>query len=234
MFAFNRIMMVRVIAALAMIAIFVTVARRATLVPGRAQNVVEIILDFARVQIAEEILGKERGRRYAPMITTILVSIFFFNVTGVIPVLNIASTSLIGLPLLLAAWVMVMYLGAGIKHQGLGGFLKNSLFPPGAPWYMYFLLTPIEFLQVFLLRPGTLALRLTANMIAGHIMLALAFAATQFFLFEAGGALKVFSVASFAGGVMFMLFEALVAALQAYIFALLAAVYLNLALEAEH
>jgi F-type H+-transporting ATPase subunit a len=230
----NRIMMVRVIAALALILFFVAATRRAKVVPGRLQNVAEMILGFARVQIAEEVLGAERARRYVPMLTTIFVTIFFLNITGVVPFLNIASTSLIAMPLLLALWVYVMYIGAGIRHLGLGPYLKASLFPPGAPWFMYFLLTPIEFLQVFVLRPATLALRLTANMIAGPIMLVLAFSATQYFVFEAAPALKAFGVLSFAGGIVFTLFEILVAALQAYIFALLAAVYLNLSLEAEH
>ncbi len=226
--------MVRLIAAAVLLILFMTVASRAKLVPGRVQNAIEMVLDFARVQIAEEILGKEKAAPFVPMLTTIFVSIIFFNITGVIPGLNISSTALIGLPLLLAFWVYVVYLSAGVRAQGIGPFLKNNLFPPGAPAFMYVLLTPIEILQVFLLRPATLALRLTANMIAGHIMLALAFAATQFFLFDAAGVLKAFSALSLVGGIAFTLFEVLVAVLQAYIFALLAAVYLNLSLEAEH
>jgi F-type H+-transporting ATPase subunit a len=96
------------------------------------------------------------------------------------------------------------------------------------------LLTPIEFLQVFVLRPATLALRLMANMVAGHIMLVLAFSATHFFFLEAAPALKAFGALSLLGGLAFTLFEILVAALQAYIFALLAAVYIGMSLEAEH
>ena len=178
-------------------------------------------------------MGKEEGRRYVPMLTTIFCAILFFNITGVIPFLNIASTSLIGMPLMLAGWVYVMYLASGIKRHGLGGYLKNSLFPPGVPPFMYILLTPIEILQVFVLRPATLALRLMANMVAGHIMLVLTFSATHFFFLE-GGALFGFGFLSLAGGIAFTLFEVLVAALQAYIFALLTAVYLNMSLEAEH
>jgi F-type H+-transporting ATPase subunit a len=127
-----------------------------------------------------------------------------------------------------------MYLAVGIKKFGLGGYLKNNLLPPGMPKFLYVLVTPIEALQVFLLRPATLALRLTANMIAGHLIIVLCFAATQFFLFEAGGVLKTVSAVSLAAGVAFTLFEILVAGLQAYIFALLAAAYLNMAVEEEH
>lgn len=227
-------MLVRVIAALVLIALFALAARRARLVPGRAQNLAEMVLDFVRVNIAEEVLGKEHARRYVALLTTIFCAILFFNITGVIPGLNIASTSLIGLPLMLAAWVYVMYLAAGVRQHGLGTYLRLSLFPPGVPPFMYVLLTPIEFLQVFVLRPATLALRLMANMVAGHIMLVLAFSATQFFFFEASAGLKAFGVVSLAGGLAFTLFELLVAFLQAYIFALLAAVYINMSLETEH
>ena len=71
-------------------------------------------------------------------------------------------------------------------------------------------------------------------MISGHLILVLCFSATQFFLFEAGGALKAASVLSLGAGIAFTLFEVLVAALQAYIFTLLSAAYLNMAVEEEH
>ncbi len=230
----NRLQLVRLIAALTLIVLMVLVARRARLVPGRAQNVVELLLDFVRVNVAQEILGTERGRKYVPLLTTLFFAILAFNLTGVIPLLNIAGTSLIGLPLMLALWVYVMYLGAGIRAQGVGGFLKNNLFPPGVPAFMYVLLTPIEFLTVFVLRPATLAIRLMANMVAGHLMLVLCFSATQFFLLEAGPALKAFGALTFVSSIALTLFEIFVAALQAYIFVVLTAVYLNLSVEAEH
>ncbi len=119
------------------------------------------------------------------------------------------------------------------KH-GVGGYLKASLFPPGVPWYMYVLITPIEFLQVFIFRPVTLALRLLANMMAGHLMLVLCFSATSFLLLEGGGAIKLTAGLTFVAGFGVTLFEILVAVLQAYIFTLLTAVYLNMALEEEH
>lgn len=233
-FEFNRITLVRVIAAVALIAVFWVVAARARVVPGRFQGFIEIFLDFVRVQIAEEVMGKERARRFVPFLTTLFMAIVFFNITGVVPFLNIAGTSLIGLPLIMALWVYVLYLAVGIKKHGFGGYLKASLFPAGVPWPIYFLLTPIEFLQVFFLRPFTLALRLTANMIAGHLLLVVAFAGTHFLFFEASGALKAAGALTFLGGFAFTLFEIFVAMLQAYVFTMLSAVYLNMALEDEH
>lgn len=233
-FEFNRIELVRVIAVIIMITIFALVARSAKIVPGRGQAAVEMVLDFVRVQIVEEVMGKERARRFVPFLTTLFIAIVFFNITGVVPLLNIAGTSLIGLPLVMALWVYVMYLTVGIKKHGLGGYLKANLFPPGVPKLVYVLLTPIEALQVFVLRPATLALRLAANMIAGHLLLVLSFAATQYFFFEAAGAMKAMGVVSIAAGLGFTLFEIFVALLQAYVFVMLSSVYLNMALEEEH
>src|SRR5690554_3938123 len=127
-----------------------------------------------------------------------------------------------------------MYLGAGVKQHGFGGFLKVSLFPPGVPPFLYVLLTPVEFLTVFILRPATLALRLMANMVAGHLMLVLCFGATHYFFFEAVPAMKAFSALTLVGGLAITLFEVFVAALQAYIFVVLAAVYINLSVSEEH
>ena len=232
-FEFNRIMMVRVIAAIALIAVFWIVASRAKVVPGRFQSMIEMLIDFVKDQIVEPVMG-DHGKKYLPFLTTLFVAIIFFNITGVIPFLNIASTSLIGLPLFMAFWVYLLYLGQGIKKFGLGGYLKNSLFPPGVPKFVYILLTPIEFLQVFILRPATLALRLAANMIAGHLLLVLCFAATQYFFFEAAGAMKAMSAVTFVAGAGFVLFEIFVALLQAYVFVMLSTVYLNMAIEEEH
>ncbi|WP_436968558.1 F0F1 ATP synthase subunit A [Demequina lignilytica] len=233
LFEFNRIMLVRVIAAVVLLAIFWIVASRAKVVPGRMQGALEMGLEFVDKQIVTPVMGDE-GKKFLPFLTTLFFAIVFFNITGVIPFLNIAGTSLIGLPLFMALWVYVLYLGHGIKKHGLGGYLKNNLFPPGVPKPIYILLTPIEFLQVFILRPATLALRLAANMIAGHLLLVLCFAATQYFFFAAAGAMKAMGAVTFAAGFAFVLFEIFVALLQAYVFTMLSSVYLNMALADEH
>ena len=233
-FEFNRITLVRVIATVVLLTVFILAARRAQLVPGRFQNAVEMILDFVRNAIAVEVLGEKDGRKYFPLLATIFCTVLVMNITGVVPFLNIAGSSVIGLPIVLAAWTYVMYLTAGIKAHGLGGYLKNSLLPPGVPKALYLLLAPIEFLQIFVLRPATLIIRLLANMVAGHLMLGICFAATSFFLFNSEGAMRLFGAGTFIAGAGFFFFEIFVAALQAYVFAILTAVYLNLSIEAEH
>lgn len=233
-FQIDRLWVIRIVATIVLLTIFIVAARRAKLVPGRFQGGIEYLLDFVRVQIAEEVLGKANARRFLPMLTTIFFTILAFNLTGSIPGLNLASTARVGAPLLLALWVFVTYWAVGIKKHGLGGYLKSNLFPPGVPWPIYLILTPIELLQILIIRPGSLMVRLVANMVAGHIMLVLCFSATQFFLVEASGAMKGFGVLTLGAGVFMTLFELLVAFLQAYIFALLAAVYINMSLEEQH
>ena len=232
-FEFNRMQLVRVVAVVVLLTIMIVAARKARLVPSRGQNVIELLLDFVRVNVAEDIIGKEKAHKYVAFLTTVFFAILAFNITGIIPGLNIAGSSLIGLPIMLALWVYVMYLGAGIRAHGFGGFLKVSLFPPGVPPFLYVLLTPVEFLTVFILRPVTLAIRLMANMVAGHLMLVLCFAATDYFVRSMSG-MTLFAVPSLLGGFAITLFEVFVSALQAYIFVVLAAVYISLSISDEH
>lgn len=232
-FQIDRIMLVRLVTVVVLCTIFLLAARRAKLVPGRGQNVAEMALDFVRVNIAQEILGHQT-RRFLPLLTTIFFAVVAFNITGVIPGMNIASTSRVGMPIVLALWVYLTYLAVGVKQHGVGGYLRNSLMPPGVPKILYVLITPIEALQVFVIRPLTLALRLTANMIAGHLILVLCFAATHFMLLQGAPLIKPIGLLTLVAGVAFTVFEILVALLQAYIFTLLAAVYLNMAVEEEH
>jgi F-type H+-transporting ATPase subunit a len=232
-YALDRLMLVRIVMTIALITLFAYLTRRARVVPGRRQNLGELALDFVRVQVVEQVMGK-KGTPYVPMVSVLFFSIFAMNIAGIIPLLNIPGTARVGYPLVCALWVYVTYLVVGARTHGVGPYLKNSLLPPGVPWIMYVLITPIEFLQVFLFRPLTLALRLLANMIAGHLMLVLCFSASSFLLLEGGGLIKAAGLLTAVAGLGITLFEMLVAVLQAYIFALLAAVYLNMALEEEH
>jgi F-type H+-transporting ATPase subunit a len=202
-------------------------------VPGRFQMFGEMALNFVRKSIAHEQLGEKDGDRFLPLLTTIFFIVLGMNITGIIPGLNIAGTSVIGLPLILALAAYVTFIYAGVKKHGLG-FFKNALFPAGVPKAFYVLVTPIEFLSTFILRPVTLALRLVMNMIAGHLLLVLCFSATQYFFFNSEGIFKTFGVGTFTFGFVFTLFEMLVAFLQAYVFTLLTTVYIQLSLADEH
>jgi F-type H+-transporting ATPase subunit a len=226
-------MLIRILVAVVIIVLFTLGTRRMKIVPTRGQSLIEMGLDFVRVGIAEDLLGKKDGRRFLPILTTFFFMIIAMNFTGVVPGLNVAGTAVIGVPLLLAAIAYVTWIYAGLrKHPGK--FLRNALFPPGVPWPLYIIVTPIEFISTFLVRPVTHTLRLLMNMIVGHLLLVLFFLATSFFFFEAPGLYKLFGIGTLAFAFAFTLLELLVIVLQAYVFTILTAVYLQLALADEH
>ena len=189
-------------------------------------------LDFVRVQIAEEILGKEQGRRFLPILSITFFTVFVLNLTGVVPLLNISPNALIATPLLLAAAGWITFNVAGIRKFGFGGHLKNTVVVPDLPGPLTVFVGIIEAISTFLVRPFTLTVRLLANMLAGHILLVLFFGATSYFLSELS-LLTVAAPFTFAVGFGFTLFELLIITLQAYIFTLLVAVYTDLALSAH-
>jgi len=232
-FEINRVILIRFFVVAVLLLVFWLGTRRMKIVPGRGQSILEFVLGFVRGNIVEGALGVKDGKRFLPLLTVMFVFIVGMNITGIIPGINLAGTAVFGLPLVLALVSYVAFMYAGIKKHP-GAFFKNSLFPPNVPWYLYLIVTPIEFLSTFILRPVTLSIRLLMNMVAGHMLLVLCFSATQFFLFTAGGIFPLFSIGTLAFGFIFTLFELLVAVLQAYVFTYLTAVYIQLALAEEH
>lgn len=212
---------------------FVTAFKKPTLVPGRLQNLGEMAIDLVYKNVIDEVMGA-KGRRFAPIIVTLFWMILAFNITGILPLMHIAATAVIGVPLVLAVVSYVTFNYAGIKEHGFGPYMKLNLFPPGVPKPIYLLVTPIEFISTFILRPVTLTIRLLANMMAGHLLLVLFFGATSYLLMDAEGLLKLAAVPSYLMGFAFVCFELIVAPLQAYIFALLTAVYIDGATSHEH
>lgn len=232
-FEMSRINLIMVLMTAVLVVFFGLAFAKPRFVPSKAQNTAELGLDFVRINIAEEIIGHD-GHKYVGYLTTLFFMIFAFNITSIIPGLQISANSTIAVPLMLAMITYFVFNAAGMKANGVFGYLKTNLFPPGLPIPIYFLVTPIEFVATFILRPITLTIRLLANMMAGHLLLVLFFSATHFMLFSLDGVLKVFGLASFAAGFAFTLFEVLVAFLQAYIFTMLTAVYISGAVAEEH
>ena len=235
-FELNRIMLIRLLVVALLVLWLWLGTRRMKLIPGRGQGITEVLLGFVRNSIAIETLGEKDGKRFLPIIMTMFFLVFGMNITSVIPGLQIAGTAVIGLPLVLAliAWVLFIY--AGFRKLGWK-YLRNALFLPGVPWPLYFLLTPLELLSTFIVRPVTLTLRLLMNMVAGHLLLALVFSATQFFLFSVlaqGNPIGVLGIGTAVFGTVYLAFEIFVAALQAYVFAFLTAIYIQLATAEEH
>jgi F-type H+-transporting ATPase subunit a len=121
----------------------------------------------------------------------------------------------------------------GVRRQGAGKYFKDRLFPPGVPKFLYILLTPIEFISTFIFRPFTLAVRLFANMFAGHLLV-LIFFLGAIYMWSVGGLQYAFGTLSFALGIVVTFFELLIISLQAYIFVILTSVYLAESLADEH
>src|SRR5665647_629268 len=133
-FEINRITLVRLVSALAVSLLFWAAAKRAQLVPGRAQNIAEMALDFVRVNIAEEVLGERRARPHVPLLTVMFFAILAMNITGAVPLLNMASTSVVTVPLLLAVVAWIAFVVAGIKAHEPDGADRADLDlrpPPG-------------------------------------------------------------------------------------------------------
>jgi len=235
-FAINRLALMMLMVSGLLCLAFGLGARRFTVVPRGWGQVIEVGLDFVRLQIAQDVLG-DKGKRYVPYLSAIFFFILASNLTGVIPTISLPTTSVIAMPLVLALCTWVVFNAEGIRAHGFGGYLKNTLFPPGLPKVLYLIIVPIEFLSTFILRPLTLTLRLLANMLAGHLILALFFTGTTYLLlgYQDGRAYTaLFGLGAFAAGTAFVFFEVFISFLQAYIFTLLTAVYIGSAIEAEH
>ena len=227
----NRVVLQMFLVGLVVWALFFFAFRKPKLVPSGLQNVMETLVDFVRGQIVLEVIGRD-GLRFLPYLTTLFVFVFFGNLGGVIPPVFFPLNGRMALPAVMAICSLLLFISIGISTQGLAYF-KNALFPPGIPWPVYILLTPIEFVSTFIVRPVTLAIRLLANMIAGHLILSVFFVATGYMLTSMNIS-AVFGVGALIFSVALIAFELFVAGLQAYVFTILSAVYIAGALEPEH
>jgi F-type H+-transporting ATPase subunit a len=231
--AFTKITFMVWLAVAIVIVFFLTTYRRPKIVPTRGQWLAESVYGFVRDGIATPVIGRE-GLRFAPYLTTLFCFIAMTNVFAVIPLFQVSPNAHIAFPAVLAVISYVQFIYLGIRKHGLLRYLRLSLFMPGVPWPIYFLLTPIELILTFFFRPVTLAVRLFANMFAGHLML---------LVFTLGGAamltggnlfLAALSPLSFAMAIIMTFFEFGVILLQAYVFTMLTASYIEGAIAESH
>jgi len=215
------------LATVLIIAFFGYAASRGKIIPNRLQSMGEIGYGFVADMVRS--MAGEEGLKFFPFVFTLFFFIFFANMIGMVPY-AFTTTSHVAVTGALALLVIGIVIVYGLFKNGLSFF---KLFAPaGAPWPIYILLVPIEVIS-FIARPMTLALRLFANMLAGHIMLKLfaGFAAT---LLTLGVVYVPVALLAFVMGVALNALEFLVAGLQAYVFAILTCVYLNDALHPAH
>ena len=228
-FAVNKVVLLMWLSVAIVAAFYLTAARKRQLVPTGVQNMAESVVEFIREGIIMQTMGRD-GLPWTPFLLTLFSFIFICNIWEVIPVAQMPVTARMALPAFLAAIYYVLFLFFGFKHQGPIGFFKNIMFPPGVPKPIYLILTPVELISNLLVKPFALAVRLFANLLAGHLLL-VSFAVLSTALFE-----STIVGAAIPGALLIALtgFELLVAVLQAYIFTILAAVFIGGAMHPEH
>ncbi len=231
----NRYMILCFVAALVVVVFFYMAFRNRSLVPSKLQALGEAALGFVRNEIAIGIIGREHGLKYFPYLASIFFFILIGNLMEVFPLTLFPITSRIGLPIFLALITWVIFLFAGIRAQGFVGYFGHLVWPPGVPTALKPLVGLIELVSVILVRPFSLAVRLFANLAAGHVMLALMLLSSWVFIgsLPSGNINGLWGFLWAALGLFIYLFEILVSLLQAYIFTLLSAVYIQTSVEVE-
>jgi F-type H+-transporting ATPase subunit a len=229
----NKTALVYIFATVATLLVFWLGTRQKRMVPaGIFQNTAESGIDFVKNQIIMQTIGTD-GMRFLPYLAALFFFLFFSNITEVLPGVQFPANARFGIPAILALATWVIYMTIGIVKQGPFTFLKNSTWPPGVPLPIKIILVaPIEFIQVLIVRPFSLAVRLFANMLAGHLIL-VTFGAICAALWAAKITVVILPF-SFALLVAMTAFEVLVSFLQAFIFTILTAVYIGTSLHPEH
>lgn len=229
-FAVNRTMLLMLLAALVVIAILWVAYGRVRLVPTKFGAAVEGLVGFVQKETTE-VIGPE-GIRYFPYLLSLFLFILVSNLFGVTPFISFPVTSRMAIPLFLAllTWFIFVIVGL-VKHKGryLAAIAWPRSVPLGLRWFIGFL----ELISTFILRPFTLAVRLLANMIAGHLLLTVLLGSGIVFI-RALEAKSVLGVLWLGFGLIIYPFEIFVAVLQAYVFLLLSAVYIQTSVDIAH
>jgi F-type H+-transporting ATPase subunit a len=228
---FTKPMLLAVVCMLIVVGFFWAAFAKPKLIPGKLQLVGEIGYDFIARSIALEVIGK-KGLKYIPFLTSIFFFVWIMNIMEVIPLAMFPATSRFAFPVGLALLVYVTYLYLTFKTHGFKGGVKNLVWIEGLPKGITPLIVLLEFIQNLITRPFTLAVRLWANMFAGHMLIVMFSVASWYLLTPS-------FMAAVAGGsfvltVGMTAFELLIQFLQAYIFTLLASIYISGALEEGH
>jgi len=212
--------------ALLLVILFYIVARsyKKSLVPKGIANVFEVMILFVRDEIVKPTLG-EGYEKFVPYLLTLFFFILFGNLLGLIPYSS-TFTSNIAVTATLAIFSFFAIQIGGIRQNGFFSYVKG-LVPKGIPSWMLIIMIPVEILSLFT-KPFALAIRLFANMIAGHIvilsMLGLIFFIGTYFVAPASVLFAIF----------IYLLEILVALIQAYIFTILTSLFIGMAVHQEH
>ena len=197
-FGINKTVLIYFASVLITLLIFFAAARKHQLVPRGVQNIAESSVDFVRESVILQTIGPE-GMGYLPFLTTMFFFVFFINIFEILPFIQFPGNARIAVPLFLALLVWFIFNIVGIAKQGFGSYMKSSLVPPGVPKAILPLMVFIEFISTFIVRPFSLAIRLFANMLAGHLIL-VTFAILTSSIFGAAVYFKIGAAFPFAVG----------------------------------
>ncbi len=223
-----------VLSAVLIFGFFYLASRKRAMVPGKLQFVGEEAYGFVRTSLGRDIIGAHDFARYVPYLFTLFFFILLNNLFATIPFIQFPTFSRSGMVYGLAIMSWIIYNAVGIKKHGFFGYLKHQTVPPGIKGPMLILLVPLEFMSNILVRPVTLALRLFCNMFAGHLLLILFALGGEYLIVEMGGAYIGVGLLAWVLFIAVAFLEILIQFLQAYVFVLLNAMYIQGALADEH
>jgi F-type H+-transporting ATPase subunit a len=230
-FHFTKPMLLALLSTVVIVGFFWAAFNKPKVVPGKLQMVGEAGYDFVRRGIVYETLGKKVGEKYVPMMVSLFFMVWILNLWSVIPIAQFPVTAIISFPAGLAAVVYVTWMYLTFRKHGFVGGIKNITGYDKSLGWVLVLSVPIEFFSNVLVRPFTHAVRLFANMFAGHTLLLLFTLATWYLLNGIGIA---FAGVSFIMTIVVTAFELFIQAVQAYVFVLLASSYVQGALAESH
>ncbi|SEB54634.1 ATP synthase F0 subcomplex A subunit [Streptomyces sp. 2224.1] len=230
-FEFNKVMLLALLSTVVVVWFFWAAFGKAKVVPGKLQMIGEAGYDFVRRGIVYDALGKKEGEKYVPFIVSLFFFIWIMNLWSIIPIAQFPVTSIIAFPAGLAAIVYFTWMFLTFKRQGFVGALKNlSGYDKSLGWVLPLIML-LELAQHLVIRPFTHAVRLFANMFAGHLLI-LMFTIGSWYLLNGIGV--VYAGASFIMTILLTAFELFIQAVQAYVFVLLTANYIQGALAEHH
>ncbi|MEU3775948.1 F0F1 ATP synthase subunit A [Streptomyces sp. NPDC032472] len=228
---FNKPMLLALLGSIIIVAFFWAAFGKPKVVPGKLQMVAETGYDFVRRGIVYETLGKKEGEKYVPFMVSLFFFVWILNVWSIVPVAQFPVTAIIAYPAVLAAIVYFIWMSVTFKRHGFVGGLKNLTGYDKSLGPVLPLVMVIEFFSNVLVRPFTHAVRLFANMFAGHTLLLLFTIASWYLLNGIGIA---YAGVSFIMVVVMTAFELFIQAVQAYVFVLLACSFIQGALAEHH
>jgi F-type H+-transporting ATPase subunit a len=223
-----------VLSAVVLYMLFRAMSAKRAMVPGRLQFAGEGMYSFVRNSMGRDIIGSHDFMRFVPYLFTLFFFILLNNFFASIPLIQFPTFSRAGMVYGLAALSWIIYNAVGIKKHGFVGYMKLQTVPSGIKGPMLLLLVPLEFMSNIVVRPVTLALRLFANMMAGHLLLILFALGGEYLLLDAAGLVKPVGILAWLLFIAISFLELLVQFLQAYVFVLLNAMYISGALADEH